>query len=257
MMLQVRTMATVLVCGSLLMPMRTTTEPDLKGKMYEGGIITSLHKVEGPPGAPARAILETPAMGLAAAGTVFPWVSGRDMKERMLRYGRTVHLFSLVRDRGSGTVHGERRVAYHLNAADREDMREGLRRALRVLAAAGAAEIGTHRSDGQRFVCRGATEAALEEFLDGVDVVRGPQSKAEAWSLCCTAHQMSSCRMGATAADGAVDARGESWEAESLYVCDGSVLPSAVGVNPMVTIQSVAYCLATGISESLRRDPAF
>ncbi|PUZ76617.1 hypothetical protein GQ55_1G305000 [Panicum hallii var. hallii] len=279
--LEVRARATISACGSLLTPVLLRgsglsnrhigknlhlhptalvwgyfpdTTPGLRGKMYEGGIITSLHKVEGRPGAPARAILETPAMGLAAAGTQFPWVSGRDMKERMLRYGRTVHLFSMVRDRGSGTVHGERRIAYHLDATDRENMRAGLRRALRVLAAAGAAEIGTHRSDGQRFVCRGATEAALEEFLDGVGVVRGPQSKAEAWSLCCTAHQMGSCRMGATAADGAVDARGESWEARRLYVCDGSVLPSAVGVNPMVTIQSVAYCLATGIAESLRRD---
>ena len=246
--LEVRARATVSACGSLLTPVLLRgsglsnrhignnlhlhptslvwgyfpdTMPDLKGKMYEGGIITSLHKVEGAPGAPARAILETPAMGLAGAGTQFPWVSGSDMKERMLRYGRTVHLFSMVRDRGSGTVHGERRVAYHLDATDRENMCEGLRRALRVLAAAGAVEIGTHRSDGQRFACRGATEATLEEFLDGVDVVRGPQSKAEAWSLCCTAHQMGSCRMGATARDGAVDARGESWEAENLYVCDG------------------------------------
>ncbi|EES07164.1 long-chain-alcohol oxidase FAO2 [Sorghum bicolor] len=280
--LEVRARVTVSACGSLLTPVLLRgsglsnrhigknlhlhptalvwgyfpdTMPDLKGKTYEGGIITSLHKVEGAPGAPARAILETPAMGLAGAGTLFPWVSGSDLKERMLRYGRTVHLFSLVRDRGSGSVLGERRVAYHLDATDAENMREGLRRALRILAAAGAAEIGTHRSDGQRFACRGATEAALEEFLDGVDVVRGPQSKAEAWSLCCTAHQMGSCRMGVTARDGAVDARGESWEVESLYVCDGSVLPSAVGVNPMVTIQSVAYCLATGIAESLRRGP--
>ncbi|KAF8692880.1 hypothetical protein HU200_039237 [Digitaria exilis] len=276
--LEVRARATISACGSLQTPVLLRrsglsnrhigknlhlhptalvwgyfpdTTPDLKGKTYEGGIITSLHKVEG-----RRAILETPAMGLAAAGTQFPWVSGRDMKERMLRYGRTVHLFSMVRDRGSGAVHGDRRVAYHLDAADGEDMREGMRRALRVLAAAGAAEIGTHRSDGQRFACRGASEAALEEFLDGVGPVRGPQSKAEAWTLCCTAHQMGSCRMGATAADGAVDARGESWEARGLYVCDGSVLPSAVGVNPMVTIQSVAYCLATGIAESLRRDQA-
>ncbi|TVU29180.1 hypothetical protein EJB05_20737, partial [Eragrostis curvula] len=278
--LEVRAKVTVSACGSLLTPVLLrrsglrnphigknlhlhptalvwgyfppddTTVPDqlLRGKAYEGGIITSLHKVEG------RAILETPAVGVAGAATQFPWVSGRDMKERMLRYGRTVHLFSMVRDRGSGAVHGERRVAYHLDAADREDMRAGLRRALRVLAAAGAAEIGTHRSDGQRFACAGATEAELEAFLDGVDVVRGPQSKAPAWSLCCTAHQMGSCRMGAAPEDGAVDARGQSWEAEGLYVCDGSVLPGAVGVNPMVTIQSVAYCLANGIVEALKRE---
>ena len=52
-------------------------------------------------------------------------------------------------------------------------MRESLRHALRVLAVAGAApaaEIGTHRSDG----AAGATDAALEEFLDDVCVVRRP-----------------------------------------------------------------------------------
>ncbi|XP_040377441.1 long-chain-alcohol oxidase FAO2-like [Oryza brachyantha] len=232
-----------------------TTVPDLKGKTYEGGIITSLHKVEssgaGDGDGPHRAILETPLLGVAAMATQMPWVSGRDMKERMLRFGRTVHIFSLVRDRGSGTVHGERRIAYRLDEADREDMREGLRRALRVLVAAGAAEVGTHRSDGQRLRCEGLTEAALEEFLDGVTVVRGPQSRSETWSLFCSAHNMGSCRMGATARDGAVDGRGESWEAERLYVCDGSVLPTALGVNPMITIQSVAYCLASGIADSL------
>uniref|UniRef100_A0A0D9VIH1 Long-chain-alcohol oxidase n=1 Tax=Leersia perrieri TaxID=77586 RepID=A0A0D9VIH1_9ORYZ len=227
--------------------------PDLAGmKAYEGGIITSLHKVGDADAAQHRAILETPLMGVAATGTQMPWVSGRDMKERMLRFGRTVHIFSLVRDRGSGTVHGERRIAYRLDAEDRENMREGLRRALRVLVAAGAAEVGTHRSDGQRLRCgAGMTDEALEEFLDGVSVVRGPQSKSETWGLFCSAHHMGSCRMGTTAGDGAVDARGESWEAEGLYVCDGSVLPTAVGVNPMITIQSVAYCLSNGIAKSL------
>ncbi|KAM0882241.1 hypothetical protein ACQ4PT_032456 [Festuca glaucescens] len=177
--LEVRAKVTVSACGSLLTPVLLrgsglknphigknlhlhpiamawgyfppdTPVPDLqKGKMYEGGIITSLHKVEAGDGLPHRAILETPLMGVAAAGTQFPWVSGRDMKERMLKYGRTVHIFSLVRDRGSGTVHDERRIAYHMDPADRENQREGLRRALRILVAAGATEVGTHRSTGR------------------------------------------------------------------------------------------------------------
>ena len=221
-------------------------DPQLAGKCYEGGIITSMHRVT------ERTIIETPALGPGAFAAMVPWESGRDMKERMRRYSRTAHAFALVRDRGAGFVDGEGRVRFTPSREDVDELRNGLRRALRILVAAGAAEVGTHRSDGLRLRCKSLRDEDLEAFLDEVTVASGPLLPGpDKWALLASAHQMGSCRMGSSPRDGAVDGRGESWEAEGLYVCDGSVLPTAVGVNPMITIQSIAYCLSKGIAETL------
>ena len=89
-----------------------------------------------------------------------------------------------------------------------------------------------------------------------------------------SAHQMSSCRMSSLPADGVVDAAGKVWgvdgagekvkesvrsarthQAESigsLYVADASILPSATGVNPMISTMGTAEGVARGIVRDLR-----
>jgi long-chain-alcohol oxidase len=58
--------------------------------------------------------------------------------------------------------------------------------------------------------------------------------------------------MGINPSISAVDPRGETWEVEGLFVGDGSVLPTSSGVNPMVTIQSIAYCTADSVLQFLK-----
>jgi cholesterol oxidase len=77
-----------------------------------------------------------------------------------------------------------------------------------------------------------------------------------------TAHPLGGCRMGASAASGVVNHRGQVFDASAgdesrdvhagLYVADASIIPTALGNNPLLTITA----LAERIADLIVSDPA-
>ncbi len=59
-----------------------------------------------------------------------------------------------------------------------------------------------------------------------------------------TSHPLGGCRMADEPTEGIVDANGESFTNRNLFVMDGAVIPSALGVNPSLTIAAVAERMA-------------
>jgi choline dehydrogenase-like flavoprotein len=71
-----------------------------------------------------------------------------------------------------------------------------------------------------------------------LDKVRGSSIE------CASQHPLGSAQMGATEADGVVDPDGKVWSTDNVFVADGSILPTSLGVNPQLSIMSVATRVA-------------
>jgi choline dehydrogenase-like flavoprotein len=70
---------------------------------------------------------------------------------------------------------------------------------------------------------------------------------------CIAFHPLGSARMATDARRGVVDAEGQSYEVEDLYVADGSILPTSIGVNSQVPIMTMATRLGWRLAERMQR----
>lgn len=82
------------------------------------------------------------------------------------------------------------------------------------------------------------------EFMRQVLLAAGGR---DLWISDDTSHILGTCRMGRDARSSVVDADGRSWDIRNLWICDGSLFPTAGGVNPSLTIQALALRMASRI----------
>lgn len=178
--------------------------------------------------------------GALALGTA--WSSGRQHKDVMRRYQRMVPLGILLRDHGSGQVTIDKRgqpiIDYRLAPSDRTHLRKGVEAATQVLEAIDAEEIIAPTQQWLSY--RPGTAGEREDFLHQVEAT----SYRPTYFGLITYHQMGSCRMGRDPHTSVVNEHNESHEVRGLFITDASTFPTATGVNPMLTVMSIAHMAA-------------
>jgi len=64
---------------------------------------------------------------------------------------------------------------------------------------------------------------------------------------CMAFHPLGSAKMSTARETGVVKPTGETWDVENLFVIDGSILPTSIGVNSQLPIMGVSMMLARGL----------
>jgi choline dehydrogenase-like flavoprotein len=168
--------------------------------------------------------------------------AGLEWKERVARYGELAIIGVHLTDRSEGRVRldgkGNLRLRYSLTRDDAARLRFGIARAAEIHFAAGADEA--YPQLGGIDALSPGGERVLEQGLFSPSALR-----LEAF------HPMGTARMGARRRDSVVDPAGAVHDLSGVYVADASVLPSALGANPMLTIMACARQIARGVAERL------
>ena len=168
--------------------------------------------------------------------------TGTEHQERMLAFDHVASTGVHLSDRSSGRVGlapgGTLRITYSLERDEADRLVFGIARAAELMFAAGATEV--YPQIGGIPVLRPGEEAKLEASPPAPGSLR-----LEAFHPMGTAALAEDPLMGATAPDGSL----HGWE--RLYVSDASLLPTSLGVNPMMTVITCASRISRGLAERM------
>jgi choline dehydrogenase-like flavoprotein len=179
--------------------------------------------------------------------TFAPWRSARQHFDLMSALAHTTPIGVLLRDHEAGEVKtgrdGQPVVSYRLSPTDQAHLRTGIEGGARILQAAGARRVFTSHARLVAWDAKGEPEQLMSD-ADAAGYGSGQVTLA-------SFHIMGSARMGGAAASSACDPYGRTWELQNVVVCDASAFPTASGVNPMITIESLAHMNARALAARL------
>lgn len=191
--------------------------------------------------------IETPPMHPALAATAAPGI-GADHRQLMLNFANTGTLIVLTRDgadreQSNGDVRARRdgsvSIRYALGRKDQEHAQAGLEAAAKLHFAAGA-----------KRVISGHTRPVILTSPREIHRLRERPIGANQLPFF-SAHVNGTCRLGTDPRTAGTDPHGERFGAPGVFVADGSLLPTAPGVNPQETIYAVSTIIAERIASRL------
>ena len=178
---------------------------------------------------------------LAAA---FPGV-GKEHLDYAKKMRNAAIFGGMIHDHGGGSVlpHVGREplLTYKMDPEDKRRLVKGLGIVSEIAFAAGAKEVMLPFFGSHAFRRPEDVRAALAN----------PPTAAR--FECVAFHPLGSSRMSCNERLGVVRSSGESWELDGLYVADGSVLPTSIGVNSQLPIMAVATKIARSIVDDWSR----
>lgn len=163
---------------------------------------------------------------------------GREHREYMKQFPNLGLAYVQLRDRTRGRVvmrGGHPVVKYEMNREDQERARKALKLLATICLEGGAAKVTT-------------THVKPVVMTDKREVTKIDGATFRPNDLTVfSAHPQGGCPMGSDPRQSVVDSECKVHGVEGLYVCDASVFPSPVGINPMISIMALASLTAERI----------
>ncbi|HTY09915.1 MAG TPA: GMC family oxidoreductase [Bacteroidota bacterium] len=169
---------------------------------------------------------------------------GNAHKELMRKYpniGASIVLVKEIDSEGSVTLnsYGRPSISYEAGGRDLGYLKEGLNVAAKIHFAAGAKRVMTLHSQKMEFSSPAEIDSALANAEWGANEI-----------ALYSAHPLGTCRMAEHPLQSVVDSHCETHDVRGLFVIDGSVTPTSLGVNPQMTILAIAEKSAEWIAEN-------